>query len=443
MPAASAPRSLPPAEAALPETDEARLMFYAEVLMANVPSLIADLSSAKYAFLSFSEKTRNEVKQKSALIQSIGRTFTSLKNAEKALIAAQHTLQEYETMLVRASPPTFVTSAEALHLYEARADGGATSAAQNGSASPPSAAAAAPESRRLLTASSDNLVILHEEDVRRVREAEVAYEKETAAYTGIAKVCNTMEDELEQAQEQCRAMTEHVQGLKWKYDEAYNGWKHAERERRILGVMRDELKGRRAIITDALQGVKTIGGHCRAQESKIIEDSIAHAQAEEEALRTELQAKRNRNELELAAYQIAFKEQQAEVESLREHCNLLRVHQRDLEILAKKQQLEEMDRNSLRKLVMETLMLTAPKHGHVEDRPLTAEQQEQVRKDHPLVSLLAARISALEEQRKIVGGLLVQARGMGKGGDVSATIDRIRTLLESKVQLDEDALMGD
>ncbi|KAG5497955.1 hypothetical protein GH5_02751 [Leishmania sp. Ghana 2012 LV757] len=443
MTSTSTPCCLPPVPAALPETDEARLMFYAEVLMANVPSLIADLSSAKYAFLSFSEKTRNEVKQKSTLIQSISRTFISLQNAKQSLNAAQHTLQEYETKLVRASPPAFVTSAEALHLSNARVKGGGPSADENGSVSPSYSEAVATAPRRLVAASPDNLFILNEEDIRPVREAEEAHEKETAAYAGIAKACNTMEDALEKAQDQCRVMTEHVQGLKWEYDEVYNSWKCAERERQIVRVMRDELKDRRAIMTEACQGLKVIEDKCLAQESEIIEDFMAHAHAEEELIRAELQAKRSRNELELVAYQIAYKEQQAEVESLRERCKLLRAHQRDLEVLAKKQQLEETDRNCLRKLVMETLMLTPSKHGKAEDRELTAEQQGQVRNDHLLVSLLAARISVLEEQRKTVGGLLVNARGVGKSGDVSATIDRIRTLLEAEVQLDGDALKGE
>ncbi|CAJ1990987.1 hypothetical protein conserved [Leishmania donovani] len=436
----SSPRSEMSVSTALPETDESRLMFYAEVLMANVPSLIADLSSAKYAFLSFSEKTRIEVKQKSALIQSIGRTFTSLQNSSKSLIAARQSLQECETKLVRAAPPTFVTSAEALHLSSARAHGGTTGAEQNGNAS---AEATAAELRRLSAATPDNVVILNEEDIRPVREAEEAYEKESAVYAEIAKACNKMEDAFDHAHDQCRVMTEHVQDLKWKFDEVYNGWKSAERERWVVRVMRDELEDRRAIMTEALLGIKAVEEECRAQEFRIIEGSIAHAQAEADVIKAELQAKRSRYELELATYQIAYKEQQAEVESLREHCKLLRSHQRDLEILAKKQQLEEMDRNCLRKLMMATLTLTPSKYGKAEDRTLTSEQQMEVRNDHLLVSVLAARISVLEEQRKTIGGLLASARGMGKSNDVSATVEQIRTLLEPEVQLDEDALTGD
>lgn len=424
----------------MPETDESRLMFYAEVLMANVPSLIADLSSAKYAFLSFSEKTRNEVKQKSALIQSIGRTFTLLQNASKSLIAARQSLQEYETRLVRAAPPTFVTSAEALHLSSARAHGDTTDAEQNGNASAEATAAAL---RRLSTASLDNLVILDEEDIRPVREAEEAYEKESTASAEIARACNKVEDAFDHAHDQCRMMTEHVQDLKWKFDEVYNGWKSVERERLVVRVMRDELEDRRAIMTEALHGMKAVEEECRAQELRIIEVSIAHAQAETVAIKAELQAKRSRYELELATYQIAYKEQQAEVEALREHCKLLRSHQRDLEILAKKQQIEEMNRNCLRKLMMATLTLTPSKCGKAEDRTLTSEQQMEVRNDHLLVSVLAARISILEEQRRTVGVLLASARGMGKSDDDSATVEQIRTLLEPEVQLDEDALTGD
>ncbi|CAG9578428.1 conserved hypothetical protein [Leishmania major strain Friedlin] len=436
----SSPRSEISGSTALPETDESRLMFYAEVLMANVPSLIADLSSAKYAFLSFSEKTRNEVKQKSALIQSIGRTFTLLQNASKSLIAARQSLQEYETRLVRAAPPTFVTSAEALHLSSARAHGDTTDAEQNGNASAEATAAAL---RRLSTASLDNLVILDEEDIRPVREAEEAYEKESTASAEIARACNKVEDAFDHAHDQCRMMTEHVQDLKWKFDEVYNGWKSVERERLVVRVMRDELEDRRAIMTEALHGIKAVEEECRAQELRIIEVSIAHAQAETVAIKAELQAKRSRYELELATYQIAYKEQQAEVEALREHCKLLRSHQRDLEILAKKQQIEEMNRNCLRKLMMATLTLTPSKCGKAEDRTLTSEQQMEVRNDHLLVSVLAARISILEEQRRTVGVLLASARGMGKSDDDSATVEQIRTLLEPEVQLDEDALTGD
>lgn len=450
----TAAASAPLVPAALPETDEARLMFYAEVLMANVPVLIADLSSAKYTFLSFSEKTRNEVKQKSTLIQSIGRTFTSLQNANKTLAAAHHALDDYETKLVRAAPPTFLTSAEALRL--SNGEGGITPASTATATSTAAAAAdgeahasgapAAPSAttRRLSTAAAaDNVLILNDDDIRPVRAAEDAYEAESAAFTELTASCATMELLLEEARVQCRTMTEHVQGLKGKYEEEYRGWKSAERERRLVRVMRDELEERRATVIDALHGIKLIEDECRAQEFKIIEDSIAQAQAEAESIRAELQEKRSRYELELAAYQIAYKEQQAEVEALREHCKVLRSHQRDLETLAKKQQLEETERNSLRKVMMDTLTFTPSKCGRAEERALTPEQQAQVRDDHPLVSLLAARISVLEEQRKTVGGLLVSARGMGKSEDVTATVERIRDLLEPEVQLDEDALAAD
>ncbi|XQJ29049.1 hypothetical protein NXY56_005085 [Leishmania guyanensis] len=434
------PSSAPSVPAALPETDEARLLFYVEVLMANVPLLIADLSSAKYAFLSFSEKTRREVKQKSTLIQSIGRTFTSLQNANKSLIATQQSLREYEMKLVRAAPPTFVTSEEALRLSNTTANGDTPTAELNGSASPAPAETAAAESQRFLTAFPDNVLILSEEDIRPVREVEEVYEKESTAYRDAAKACNAMEDAFEQAQDRCRTMTEHVQDLKWRFQEVYSGWKSAEQERGMVRIMRDELAGRRAIMTEALHEIKTIKDECYAKEFRIIEDSIAQAQAEAESIKAELQAKRCRYELELATYQIAYKEQQAEVESLREQLKLLRTHQRDMEMLAKKQQLEEMDRNCLRKLVMETLTLTPSKYGKVDDRKLTPEQEAQVRSDHPLVSVLAARISVLEEQRKTIGRLLTSARGMRKSDAVSVTVEQIRTLLEPEIQLDEEAL---
>ncbi|KAK7201079.1 hypothetical protein NESM_000168000 [Novymonas esmeraldas] len=436
MAALATPRSAPPVPAALPETDEARLMFYAEVLMANVPSLTADLSSAKYTFLSFSEKTRTEVRQKSTLFQSVGRTFTALQNATKSLAAAHRSLDEYETRLVRAAPPTFVTSAEAQH-----ASGGG----HNGGAAADAATATAADAavRRLSTASSDSVLILREDDLRPVRAAEATYEAESAAYTEIAATCTAMEDSFERAREQCRVMTEHVQGLKWKFDEVHRSWKAAERECHVVRVMRSELEERRHIMTEALHGLKEIEDECRAQEFRIIEDSITHAQAEVEVIKAELQANRTRHEVELAAYQIAYKEQQAELESLRERCRLLRVHQRDLELLAKKQQLEETERHSLRRVMVETLKLTGSKYSKAEDRTLTPEQQTQVREDHPLVSLLAARIAALEEQRKTIGAILVGARAMGKSDDVSGAVASIRTLLETEVQLDEEALISE
>ncbi|GET90797.1 hypothetical protein, conserved [Leishmania tarentolae] len=429
---------------ALPETDESRLMFYAELLMANVPSLIADLNSAKYAFLSFSEKTRNEVKQKSTLIQSIGRTLTSLQNARKCLKAARQSLQELETKLVRAMPPMFVTSAEARHLSRANTNGDtSTSAEETGNASETPPKATAGESRHRTTAYPDNVVILSEEDILPVREAEEVYAKETTRYTEISKACNTMEDALGHAHDQCRTMTENVQGLKWKFDEVYNGWKRAELDRRMVRLMRDELEERRVITREGLHGLNELEDECRTHEMRIIEDFIARAQADADAIQEELRAKRNRYELELTTYQIAYKEQQAEAELLREECKLLRSQQQNLEVLAKQQQLEEMDRNSLRKLMMETLTLTPSKYGRAEDRLLTSEQLIEVKNDHLLVSVLAARISILEEQRKAVGGLLARARGMGKNYDISGTVERIRTLLEPKIQLDDDALMSE
>ncbi|KPA83233.1 hypothetical protein ABB37_02913 [Leptomonas pyrrhocoris] len=413
--------ALAPPTAALPETDEERLLFYSEVLMANVPTLIADLGSAKYTFLSFSGKTREEVRQKQNLIQSLGRSFTSVTGAMRSLQNAKKTLEEYETKLMKAAPPRFVTSEEALRLTS-------------------SSDAAAPIPADRTPALSDNILILMEEDIHPLRAAEDALEKETAALAEVTQACHAMEGAFEKAKIQCQAMTEHVQGLKWKYDAVYKAWMSAVRERKMVAVMRDELKGRTALIREAVQGRKAIEDECSAQELRIIQDSIVKAEADSAAMTQELTKQKARYEVELATYQIAYKEQQAEVEMLRDRCKTLQAHQHDLEALAKKQQLEETDRNSLRRLVMETLTMSPSKREKAADRTLTAEQQTEVMVDHPLVSLLAARIFILQEQRKTIGGILINARGLGKSDDVSNAIDRIQALLEPEIQLDEEAL---
>lgn len=416
----------PTTAATLPETDEERLLFYSEVLMANVPALIADLSSAKYTFLSFSGKTREEVKQKQALIQSLGRSFTSVTGAMKSLQTAKKTLEDYETKLVKAAPPKFVTSEEALQLSSSN-DGGGSGVTSN-------------VSNDRNGAASDSLMILNDEDLRPVREAEEALEKETAALAEVTRACAEVEAAFQQSQQQCQVMTEHVQGLKWKYDAVYKSWKSAARERQMVQVMRDELRERRALIRAAVQGRKQIEDECSAQELKIIEDSITKAEADSAAMAEELKRKKESYEVELASYQIAYKEQQAEVEVLRDQCKALQRHQLELEILAKKQQLEETNRNSLRKLMMVTLTMSSLKRGNAADRTLSAEQAAEVMADHPLVSLLAARIAVLQEQRKTIGGILINARGMGQSEDVTNAIERIRTLLEREIQLDEEAL---
>ena len=410
---------------ALPETDEARLLFYSEVLMANAPTLLADLGSAKNAFLSFSAKKREEVKQKQALLQTLGRSLTSVIGAVKSLQTAKKTLEDYETKLVKAAPPKFVTSEEALCLSSSNDGSAATTASQTNEHG---------------GGLAENILILSEDDIRPVRAAEDALEKETAALADVTQACKTMEDAFAKAQTQCQAMTEHVQGLKWKYDAVFKAWKSAAQERKLVAVMRDELKERRSLICDAVHGLQEIEEECSAQELRIIQNSIAKAEAESTAMTQELKAQKERYEVELATYQIAYKEQQAEVEMLHDQCKTLRAHQLDLEMLAKKQQLEETDRNSLRKLMMETLKMSPAKRGKAANRTLTAEQQAEVVADHPLVSLLAARIFVLQEQRKTIGGILINARGLGKSDDVTNAVERIRALLEPEVQLDEDAL---
>ncbi|KPI90154.1 hypothetical protein ABL78_0672 [Leptomonas seymouri] len=416
--------------AQLPETAEERLMFYCEVLMANVPMLIADLSSAKYAFLSFSGKTREEVKQKQSLIQSLGRSFTSVTGATKSLQSAKKTLDEYETKLVKAAPPKFLTSEEALQLTNTNGVGANGDASRAGTSRTTDRATTLP----------DTTLILIEDDIRPVRAAEDALEKEKAALAKVTQACQEVESAFEKARSQCQTMTEHVQGLKWKYDAVYKAWKSTELERKLVAIVRDELKERRALIYDAVRCSKEIEEECSTQELKIIQDSIAAAEAESTAMAQELKAQKERYEVELATYQIAYKELQAEVEMLRDRCKTLQAHELELEMLGKKQQLEETDRNSLRKVMVETLTMSPLKRGKAADRTLTAEQQAEVMTDHPLVALLAARISVLQEQRKTIGGILINARGLGHSDDPSSAIDRIQALLEPAIQLDEEAL---
>lgn len=408
--------SLAAAPAALPETDEGRLLFYSEVLMANISTLMADLGSTKYTLLSFTEKVRNEVRQKSALLQSFSRTFTALVNTRKTLEAEQKRLTELETKLVTAAPPKFMTSEEALQLNRSN------SSTTAGSTSHPT------------------ILILNEEDLEPVRRAEALLEKQTTSLVAVSKRCNEMETAFDASREQCQEMTDVVQRLKWKYDEVYKSWKQLEVQRKMVAMMREEAVDRRGIAQDALQNSKALEAQCSDEERAMIEALIETKKAEVKLIKTELSTKKESHEVDLAAFQIAYKGQQGSVERLKESCTQLAHHLQELELLGKKQQIEETQRHSLRRLMTDTLTLNFTKFYRPEERQLSSEQDAELKRDHPLVSILSARIAAMEEQRKTIAGLLVSAHHIGNAGAIPVIVEHIQSILESDLQLDNKAL---
>lgn len=390
----------------LPETDDERLVFYAELLTSNLPSLIADLSSAKYAFLSFSEKTRNEVKQKAALLQSVGRTVGNCLTAYKNFQNRQKRLEQCEVQLLSAAPPRFLTPEEALN-----------------------------EKMKSPANSNSHIVVLPVEDLLAVREAERNCEDEIQRFATRSKEVNELEKQLEQTVEQCQEVNSHVQKLKRCYEEVSRTLQHNKCSRAVVLAQMDEFKNRQNLIAEVRAALKDTMQQCRAEELEIIQCSIDKAQAEAASMREELCSRRERHEVELAAYQIACKEEEASTDSLKDSIAYLKKHQLDLEFIAKKQQLQEATKNSLKKLVMSSLGRATE-----ENKALTPEQEEELKADHPLVSVHAARISVMLAQRNEVGGILVQAGNVYEKDIAKNALDRIRNILKPDICLDNEAL---
>lgn len=405
----------------LPETDEELLIFYSELLVVNMPSLISDLSSAKYTFLSFSEKTRTEVKQKHALLQSISRTFSNLVTAIKATEAKEEQLAQREVQLVTASPPRFLSSDEALQ--DAQKHMQTSSDSVGVSADEPSA----------------SVMVLHDQDLRPVREAEVALEAETTALSTLATTVNQMEDQLQADRAQCQEMTTHVQTLKWKYDAVYQAYRAKQRERKLVGVLRDELLGRRHMEEEAQAALEALERQCTEEEMGLLRSAVAEAKETLEAIEKEQAQRREKHEVELAAYQIAWKTAQARAEALQESITFLRGHQKELALLAKRQQLEESSQNSLRRLMWNTLTLSPSKKPDT-NRPLTSEQEAEVRRDHDLVTLTAARIAAMERDRRTIGGILIQTPNAMDTPMMLNAMQRVHEVLAPPLTFDTAAL---
>lgn len=404
-----------PVPAELPTNDNDRLFFYVEVLIANIPTLISDLSSPKYTFLSFSEKTRNEVKQKSALIQSVSRTYNTVLATYKQLEDRRKEVEALEVELVRASPPRFMTSQQAAELKaKGRSEGSGSS-----------------------TAATGPIMILKDEDIITVRYAEEEHREETEVFGQLSKAASEMEESCTAARAQCEQMTQHVQVLKAKYDVMYAALVEKQRERRLLAVVRGEFEQRQALQREALDRLQGMEANCRNQELEIIRSSIDTTLAEAAAIRAGLEQRKERQEVELAAYQIAYKESQGECETLKDDVAFLKRHQVELEKLAKQQQAQESRQNSLKRLVLQSLMWASSKDGAT---PLTAEELGDVRSDHPLVSVLTANVFAMNEQRKEVAGILAQVNNAFDNDAVKVALDKVHEVLVPAIALDADAL---
>lgn len=406
----------------LPSNDTDRLFFYTEVLIANIPSLIADLSSPKYTFLSFSEKTRTEVKQKSALIQSISRTYNNVLALHKQLSEKEAKLEKYEVELVTASPPRFLTSAEVLEAKRAASSNDGKSGGDGDDSFADGA-----------------IMVLNEEDIKPVRRAEEENRKETDLFTELCRTANEMEDTFAKARVKCEEMTQHVQSLKTKYDDLLQSLKRTQQERSMLATVRAEFEERQGITREAFSILAEMQTQCRHEELDIIQQSIKKAEEEVREMRHELAERQSKHEVELAAYQIAYKEAQAEAETLKDDVVFLKKHQKDLEVLAKQQQMEEASQNSLRNFVMKSLTWSASKDDKGK-KALTSEQLAEVKADHALVSVLSANIAAMDEQRSTVAGILAQVDNAFDNDAVRVALQHIQEVLEPAITLDEDAL---
>lgn len=413
----------------LPANDRDRLFFYSEVLIANIPSLIADLSSPKYTFLSFSEKTRNEVKQKSALIQSISRTFNSVLSLSKQLEEKEAELEQCEQELVTASPPKFMTSDELLEAKQQQQQ------QRKGGVTGGDGADGVTEDGGFVGGS---VMVLREEDIGPVRAAEEQNEAETEALMRLSREADRMEDGFTDARAKCETMTQHVQSLKAQLDSLYSTLQRTQFDRKSLAMVREELEERRRIEREAVSVLEAMEAQCRLEELEIIQQSIDKAEEQVVRMRAELAQRKERQEVELAAYKIAYKEAQAEVETTKDEVSFLRRHQGALEVLAKQQQLEEARQNSLKGMVMRTLTWSAAKPSG--RKPLSSEQLSEVKADHPLVSVLAANVSVMDAQRVSVAGILAQVENAFDNDAVRVALERIHEVLGPAISLDEEAL---
>ncbi|KAH9579935.1 hypothetical protein LSM04_004599 [Trypanosoma melophagium] len=447
--------------------DERRLIFYAEVLLANIPSLVTDLSSAKYALLSFTDKYRNEVKQKSTLIPSVSEAFRELLELRSLLHSDQEKLSDLETQIVTSAPPKFVSKEEAC-------TGSSTSTgytsndhhiSDNKKTNHRCQEDPRDDNNELLletkrsdvmldnneasfkdtsTHAGDNnhrpVVILGPEELQKVQEAELKLEEERNEMAHLAKETNSMEDRFDIDRARCETMTQHVQGLKWEYEKAHASLIETRTERQQYECFQHEWEERKRISDDADKGLKEILGLCCRDELFIIAEAVDNIRRSISICSEELSEKQKKNEVELAVYQIAYKEQQAAAEEVKEAVTYLHHHQRELELLAKRQEIEEARRNSICQLFMSSLRLS-PGTNEAISEELQPEHIKEIENEHPMVSLIATRIGIMEERRREIAAILMRLSPSEKDSiRLKSAVEQIRNLLSEEIVIDEETM---
>ncbi|RNF12260.1 hypothetical protein TraAM80_00407 [Trypanosoma rangeli] len=449
--------------------NEARLLFAAEVFLANIPSIVAELSSAKYALFVFSDKSRNEVKQKSSLIPALSDVYRKLLEVRGSLCGEKQRLSEVETQLVRSSPPKFISMEEAHpaetpsavytsdHRRSDFAEAENELLTEENLVTPPAAAIEAPTSASVGGANSygassgaapsgdaaQTVVVLSADDLKWVRESESLLEEERDSLVRLSRETNEMEEQLEEARSLCEKMTKHVQSHKCMYETSCSELMKVKSERRQYAVIQEEWEERSKIINEAQQEMEELFALCRHEEVAIISGAVDGLRERVGISHKEIEKKKHSNEVELAVYQIAYKEQQAVVDELRDAISYLKHHQWELELIAKRQEIEKLKRNSIQRVLMSSLHMSLDTREMVAQE-LIEQQLDEVKEDHRMVSFVSARIGVMEARRKaLVAELLRISPSESDSTRVKCALRRMRDLLKEEIIVDESTLQDD
>ncbi|EKF37855.1 hypothetical protein MOQ_001941 [Trypanosoma cruzi marinkellei] len=449
--------------------DEEHFLLTVEVFLANIPSIVSDLSSAKYALLSFSEKFRNEVKQKSSLIPALGDAYREFLETRGSLQEEQRKLNELETQLVRSSPPNFLSVEEvhfedtgsALLLDEPRRSDGAeaqeeslieenllkpNAASAGSTVSAPDGIVNIYESQKTSALSDDasqSALVLSADYIKRVRESESLLEEEREKLACLARETNVLEDQLELDRSRCEEMSEHVHSIRRNYQAVLAELTAVESERRQYATVREEWEGRKRIYIEAHREMEELFVLCRHEELAIISFVIEGVHEHVISIERELNEKKRSQEVELAVYQIAYKEQQAAVDELRDAVSYLQRHQWELELMAKRQEIEKYKRKSIRRLFMASLSASS-NTGEALTQELKEEHVKEAKEDHRAVSFVSARIGALEARRGVLAAELLRISRKEKDTTrVNCALRRMREILMEEITVDESTLQNE
>ncbi|RNF05098.1 uncharacterized protein Tco025E_07862 [Trypanosoma conorhini] len=452
-----------------PAVNEARLLFAAEVFLANIPSIVSDLGSAKYALFSFSDKSRNEVREKSSLIPALSDAYRELLEVRGSLREEQQRLNELETQLVRSSPPKFLAMEEvpsagtpsAVPITDSRYSDSAEAQGEllleENSLTPSAAAAEVTTSAFAGGANSHEalngaalsgdaaqpLVVLSTDDLKWVRESESSLEEEREKLAALARETNEMEDQLEEDRFRCEEMAKHVQSLRCKYEAVRTELMAVKSERWQKATLQEEGAGRTEVFNEAQRELEELFALCRREELAIIAGAVGEVRERAYRSRKELEEKKRSNEVELAVYQIAYKEQQAAADELKDAVSYFKRQQWELELIAKRQEIEKFKRSSIRRLLMSSLSMSSDAREMATEE-LTEEHLEEVHEEHRMVSFLSARVGVMEARRKAIAAELLHISPSETDSTrVECALRRIRNLLEEEITIDESTLQED